>query len=816
MKLLIVYLVMISGLCFAADIKPDLETYNQKVKPLLEKYCIDCHGPKKVKGKMRFDNIDPNIINGEHINKWEDTLEAFNIGEMPPEDEKQPTKEEREIIALWLDGEFKKARLFGNPNKKGSVRRLTRYEIKYSLEDLLNVPVTTEVENLPEESPSAETGLKNSSKLLMVSGNHIESYFNTVFAVFDKIRESLKHKPYTVSLDMVNFTIPKAKALYSEDNVNTKPQDAKNKKNKKNTAQKEPAKKKVKLEKSHFVKVEKKDGGIWIGPGGHASLIFPSVPKSMYRIAFDARSEKEADLQLILGFKYSATDRREFLHTLDTLNIPGADKLTKLSFESYADQLPYTIARSMDREYFIRLVNKSKTPVFVKSFDFTANISDKIKTALIDPAVNKSDIKGVISSFAAKALRRELTESEKDYYFKIFNEFKKTESNLGALINTYEELLCLPEFFYMGIPGDLEKQKNINFVIAEKLSYFLWCSIPDEELIKDAAAQKLTDTKVLEYHVDRMLKDSRSRRLVENFTDQWLHTSNLFNVAVDTLYYKGFKDSIKEHMHRETYESINDVIRNNAPATDLLKSEHVFVNDELAKFYGIKGVSGSEFRKVKVDKSLNRGGLLTQGTFLIGNSDGMNSHAILRGVWLTAVILNDPPPEPPKNVPPFDETIPGFNKMTLNQKLFAHRNSEACRSCHNKIDPWGVLFENFDASGQWRDKVLMVSKENVKGKKKAVVNKTYLPVETVATVPGKDKLNGMAELKDFLIKNKQQGFAEGITEKLLSYALSRDVDFYDKDLVDELNTKFMNTGFSAQALIKGIVTSKEFLKGDAK
>ena len=815
MRFISVFIVFASTLCFASDIKPDLETYESKVKPLLNKYCVDCHGPKKVKGKMRFDNIDPNIISGEHTNKWEDTLETFNLGEMPPEDEKQPTAEERDIISLWLDREFKKARLAGNPNKKGNVRRLTRYEIKYSLEDLLDVPVNKEVENLPGESPSAETGLKNSSKLLMVSGNHIESYFHTVFAVFDKIRKSLKHKPFMVKLDMVGFKIPEAKALYSEDNVNSKPKT--DKKNNKKDAKKPVAKKKkVKKEKSHYVKVKKENGGITIGAGGHASILFPAVPKSLFEIAFAAKSDKAANIQVIIGFKYSATDRREFLHTLETVSIPEGNKLSIKKVSAYPDQLPYTIARSMDREYFVRIINKSKSPIFVKSFDFAGNISDNIKLALIDPAVDKKDIKGVISSFASKALRRELTEKEKDYYFNLFNEFKKTQPNLASLVSTYEELLCLPEFFYMGIPGEMGKAKNINFAIAEKLSYFLWCSIPDKALIKDASAGKLTDKKVLEYHVDRMLKDPKAHRLVENFTDQWLHTSTLFNVAVDTLYYKGFKDSIKKLMHKETYATIDAVLRKNSPAVNLLKADHIYVNDELARYYGVKGVVGSHFRKVPVTAKSNRGGLLTQGTFLIGNSDGMNSHAILRGVWLTEVILNDPPPEPPNNVPPFDETIPGFNKMTLNQKLFHHRNNAACRNCHNKIDPWGLAFENFDASGKWRDKVLMVSKEKVKGKKKAVVKKTYLPIESEATLPSKDKINGMAELKDYLIKNKTEGFAEGLTIKLLSYALSRDVDFYDKDLVDKLNSKFMANDFSANTLIKSIVTSEQFMKGESK
>ena len=170
-------------------------------------------------------------------------------------------------------------------------------------------------------------------------------------------------------------------------------------------------------------------------------------------------------------------------------------------------------------------------------------------------------------------------------------------------------------------------------------------------------------------------------------------------------------------MRQETIETVNDVFRNGASALDLLKADHVYVNQTLAAFYQIKGVRGQDFRKIAVGQKDNRGGLLTQGTFLVGNSDGMNSHAILRGVWLTEVILNDPPPAPPKNVPPLDESIPNFDRMTLNEKMFAHRNNDACRNCHQKIDPWGIPLENYDASGAWREKVLVVSKATGQTKK---------------------------------------------------------------------------------------------------
>ncbi|MBT7743246.1 MAG: DUF1588 domain-containing protein, partial [Opitutae bacterium] len=230
---------------------------------------------------------------------------------------------------------------------------------------------------------------------------------------------------------------------------------------------------------------------------------------------------------------------------------------------------------------------------------------------------------------------------------------------------------------------------------------------------------------------------------------------------------------------------------------------------------------GEEFQKVAVDEKSQRGGLLTQGTFLIGNSDGMNSHAILRGVWLADVILHDPPPDPPANVPPLDESIPGFNKMTLNQKLFAHRDNEACRSCHRKIDPWGIPFEGFDASGLRRTKVLVVSrasdspKDQTKGRKKAkkpVFDKSYLEIERKSTLPDGVEVDGIEKLKEYLINHRKRDFAKGLVERILAYGLSRDLDFHDEELVNELVDHFEASGYSVPELIEEIVSSETFSK----
>ena len=345
----------------------------------------------------------------------------------------------------------------------------------------------------------------------------------------------------------------------------------------------------------------------------------------------------------------------------------------------------------------------------------------------------------------------------------MYQKHARKEQPIDALLSTYKEILCSPHFLYIGITGGLSDEVKQNYGLAERLSFLLWCSVPDDPLLKAASDGELATPAVLVSQIKRMMDDEKSKRWVEQFTDQWLQTSKLFNVAVDKNYYPKFKEPIKELMHRETIEAVNDVFRKGAPAIDLLAADHVFVNQTLAAFYGIGGVRGSEFRKVAVDRNSHRGGLLTQGTFLIGNSDGMNSHAILRGVWLAEVILNDPPPDPPKNVPPLDENFPGFDQMTLNEKLFVHRNHDACKNCHQKIDPWGIPFENYDASGAWRETALVVAKEIVQSevpgkkrkRKRTVIKKRLVGIDRQTTLPDKDR--GVAGLVGHLDRFQRLG-----------------------------------------------------------
>lgn len=798
---LVPFTLAIVSICQVTNGDSSLEVnkFETQVQPLLQRYCFECHSGNEPEAGIQLEGIDPDIVDGEHFDRWEDIREAFNSGEMPPDDKPQPSASERDLITRWLDEEFKKAKQFGTPKQRGKVRRLTRYELQYALEDLLQFSVRDEINRLPEESTSIDSGLKNSSRQLVISGPHLESYLDVIVSVTNKMKEIVSYEPYSETLDI--------------EQLDTSPEQA-------FTRDKRKIKPPVAL-------VDKVDEGLVVNPKGYIDLPIPSISQYMFQTLVSAKSNSPGQLAVSIGFTRSDIDPRQNVAELGVIEVAPSDTWQSLALDSFPDSLPRQMTRALDRPFFIRITNRSQQEIFLNAFEYKGNVNSKLTSTLIpvetSVATLHSHIRSKIDNFVSHAFRRPPSKAEVDKYFAAYKRYAHSEEAPLALLSTYKEILCSPKFFYVGIQPQYSPRESENYKLAERLALFLWCSVPDAQLLESASKSELTTPTALATQVDRMLKDEKSKRWVEQFTEQWLQTSALFNIAVDKNYYPRFKPQIKELMLQETVEMMNAVFRNGASALDLLDADYIFANQALAAYYGIKGVRGAEFRKVEVGENNHRGGLLTQGTFLVGNSDGMNSHAILRGVWLSSVILNDPPPDPPKNVPPLDESIPGFDKMTLNEKLFVHRNHDACRNCHQRIDPWGIPFENYDASGAWREKVLVVAKETVqvpatgknsksknRKRKRTVLKKSYVGINRDATLPDGASIDGVEDLKRYLISERKRDFAEGLVERILAYALSRDIDYHDEELVNQLVDQFEQHDYSIPDLLLTIVASDQF------
>ena len=379
---------------------------------------------------------------------------------------------------------------------------------------------------------------------------------------------------------------------------------------------------------------------------------------------------------------------------------------------------------------------------------------------------------------------------------------ENTDSLEASLRETLSVVLSSPRF--LGLPASRPrgaKEKLTDHELASRLSYFLWSTMPDEKLLQLAGEGKLHEPAELSAQVRRMIQDRRAWSFIEQFTEQWLELDRLQRVVVHTDSYPGFDDQLAAAMRLETIHFFGEVLRGDMSIFQFLDSDFTCVNDVLAAHYGIPGVTDPTFRKVKLDASLHRGGILTHAGILTGLSDGKDGHPIKRGVWLLRNLLDDPPPPPPPNVPELNREEPELKNLTIPQALAVHRNSTACVSCHRKIDPWGIAFEEYDAVGNWqRDGRGATLREK----------RTQQPIDSETELPGGAKISGLKELREELIRSKSDDFRRAMVRKLMAYALGRRLSPGDVDTADALVPALRAREDRLSALIELIVASEPF------
>jgi hypothetical protein len=327
--------------------------------------------------------------------------------------------------------------------------------------------------------------------------------------------------------------------------------------------------------------------------------------------------------------------------------------------------------------------------------------------------------------------------------------------------------------------------------LASRLSFFLWSSLPDDELLDAAIRGELRRPDVLDRQVRRMLADPRSYNLASNFAGQWLTVRNLASVDPNVRLYPDFDDNLRQAFRLETELFVDSVLREDRSVLDLLRADYTFLNERLAKHYGIPNVYGSRFRRVTLGPDSKRGGLLRHGSILAVTSYATRTSPVIRGVWVLNNIFGAPPPPPLPNVPTLEENSVAAN-LPMRQRLAAHRNNPVCASCHRTIDPVGFALENFDAVGRWRDQ------EGDSG-----------PVDVSGGLPGAGELEGVAGLEEALLRVPEL-FAGTLTEKLLTFALGRGVESYDAPAIRKILREAGPDGYRFSSLILGIVKSVPF------
>lgn len=830
-----------------------------KVAPIFEKHCHSCHGKdvEKPKGDLRLDKLDPDFLHGKDEAKWREVLDRLNFGDMPPEDEPAMAAEDREILVAWLVQERRRAALARNP--AAHFRRLTRREYELSMQELLGVAIPF-AGRLPEDGRSPE-GFRNNGELLRMSPLQYEMYLSIAE---EGLAEAIvngdppevhryriaRKSDKPAELDVTALPKPEDRPGESFKYFKQEGKDKAFRIWNLNPPSKEKGKE------------SPADGSLLPSVIGRHSEAAVKVPQHSFSIAFHrafrkgemlirvraARVEdkkeqppegeaKEGDQAA--KAKEAKPDRAARIPMLSVAlgctNMHGAE-LTLVGAPLRVEDTEYRTYEFRVRMESMPLPNidpPSDRNASVLSAWNSARIikgeSDpprlaiewiEVETPYIEiwPPVSHTAIlfpndknlpepdyaREVVRRFATRAYRRPLAPPELDRLLQYWTAAREGADSIEAsLRETLSVVLASPQFLSLtpGKTGPGAGKRLDDHELASRLAYFLWSSPPDATLMELADKSQLHEPAVLARETRRMLADPKAWRFFEQFAEQWLELDRLQRVTVSRSKYPEFNDDLAASMRLETMHFLAELARSDESIFQILDSDFTCVNETLAAHYGIAGVIGPQFRRVPLEASQHRGGVLTHAAILTGLSDGNDGHPIKRGMWVLKNLLDDLPPPPPPNVPELKASEVKAKGLSITQALAMHRSSNACNGCHKKIDPWGIAFEEYDAVGNWqRDGLGAEIRRRRTGQK----------VESAAELPGGTKIAGLKDLQTELIRSRGDDFRRTVLRKVLSYSLGRALTLQDLETADALAPVLKERGDRMGALIELVVASEAF------
>jgi hypothetical protein len=426
------------------------------------------------------------------------------------------------------------------------------------------------------------------------------------------------------------------------------------------------------------------------------------------------------------------------------------------------------------------------------------NTPSRRRIFICRPATDKDEpacAKRILSTLARRAYRGNVTGADMTTLLQFYERGREAGTFDAGIESALRLLLTSPKFLFRAepdpadvAPGSMYRASDLE--LASRLSFFLWSSIPDDELLDVASRGTLHEPAVLARQVTRMLADRRSDALVTNFAAQWLFLRNLQSVGFDSEEFPNFDENLRQAFRRETELFVESIMRDDRSVLDLLNADYTFVNERLAKHYGIPNVYGSRFRRVTLTDE-NRRGLLGQGSILAVTSYPNRTSPVLRGKWILTNILGTPPPAPPPNVPALKENGEGGKVQSVRERMEEHRKNPACATCHRVMDPLGFSLENFDATGRWRTK------------------EPGGPVDAAGELADGTPVDGPVALRRAIMKHPDQ-FVRTMTEKLLTYALGRGLEYYDLPVTRAIVRDAAAQNYRFSAVVMGIVRSSPF------
>lgn len=830
----------------------NLRVFASEIEPALKNSCYGCHGPDTAEGELRLDSLNADLLHGDDVNRWLKVSAAVGNGEMPPKDGPELADADRAKIVEWLSAELQVAsQVQRDAEASSSFRRMTRYEYNYAMQDLLGLELDF-AKDLPPESVS-EGGFKNSSDTLQMTGSQYVTYLELSRKALQRatVRGERPEVLYWgVSAELASadqFAELAAQNESKNASPGANPRSGQRRRQRgsrggnpahyKNTetGQTVPASWSWQGAVNAWTpttkrpKTPEQSGYISVLPAGQQIVVelgnrLPDEGTLRVRLRA-SRLADETDMPTIAlefgwqgdkDWKASSTISSQDLEIDATaghwkfyqFDVPLSEIGSRNPARKTID-LPMKQSDRMETSpsEYIRLRNTSSSQSAGIQFDYievSAPVYDAwppaSHSAIFFDSRNADDenayAREIVSNFMKRAWRRSVTDAEVDVQMQLFARVRPVCDDFEqAVIETLAAVLSSPRLLYL-VQSDRQKSGDASslsdFELATRLAMFLWCSMPDDELINVAASGRLSDSNTLVHQTQRMLADPRHERFSERFVRQWLGLESLDFLQIDDDTYPQFDPSLREAMQHEPIEFFEEILRNNSSVLDFLHADYAVVNGRLAEHYGISDVSGHKFQKVSLQPEDNRGGLLTQAGLLAMNSDGKDSNPLKRGVWLLERILNDPPPPPPPTVPEIDLADPEILKMTLKERMEDHRNDTACNSCHAKIDPWGIAFENFDAVGGWR--------AQLKGK----------DIDASSRLYNQEELDGVDGVKRYLLISRQDQFTRALVNKMSTFALGRPLTFADRAEVERITAKLRQEGDGLSSLIRLLVTSDLF------
>ncbi|MBZ5675486.1 MAG: DUF1592 domain-containing protein [Acidobacteriia bacterium] len=755
----------------------------------IKQYCIGCHSAALKTGGVVLDPTSLNQV-ANNAETWERAIKQLRAKSMPPVPMPRPDAATYDRVASYLETELDRAASAKpNPGDLPTLHRLTRTEYHNAIRDLLAI------DDLPKEmdytlllpSDNASSGFDNIADLLYVSPATMERYLDAstkisrlavgdpAMPVMVNIYRTPLEGPQDSQLEDLAFGTRGGTAIRSyfpldgEYEINVELAGG----------ARDPHQLEVTVdgERKQLVTLGGNAGrggrGAAGGGGGRGGRGGPSPTD--FRIAVKAGPR-------LIGVTF--VQKTEALDEA-TLHPRQRSRGTQPAIAAVTIRGPYNST------------GPGETPSRQRIF------TCRPANAAAEPACAKQ----ILSTLARRAYRRPVTDADMATLLTFYDNGRKERDFDLGIQRALERLLVSPQFLYRierdpagATPGSVHTVSDLE--LASRLSFFLWSSIPDDELLDVAAAGKLKQPGVLEQQVKRMLADQRSESMVNNFAAQWLYLRDVDLKAPDLFVFRDFDEGLRASFEKETDLFLDSILRENRSVLELLTANYTFVNERLAKHYGIPNIRGAEFQRVTFPKDSPRGGLLGQGGILLLTSYSTRTSPVLRGKYILENLLAAAPPPPPATVPSLKtESAKSGEPIPLREAMAQHRTDPACANCHARMDPIGFAMENFDAIGKWRD------------------HDGSSAIDVVSKLPDGTVVDGLAGVKQLLL-NDPQRFVGAMTQKLLMYGIGRNVQYFDAPAVRKIVRDAVPDNYKFESLVLGVVKSAPFqmrtVKSDVK